>query len=328
MADRVGAGVGGGTIVTDYILSLIPFLAINVLLAASLNLLVGYSGLMSVSQGASMGIGAYGAAILATREHLPIALCIVIGAVIAGLVGLVFMALVTQLDTDDFILASFAFQMCVIAVFQQWTGMTGGELGMPNIPGPSLFGVTATSELGLAVVSVVVCGALSLFVLYLGKSRYALVLRAMRESERGAAALGKNVTAIKLSVFAVASAFAGVAGALYASVLGIITPENFDVTESILIIAFLLVGGIGNMWGVALGAAVLYLLPQIIQHFGLVSAQYIGPVQQIIYGAIIALFVFFRPAGLLPERPLLRAGDRTRASFGAWFAFGRGTGRS
>ncbi|MGH3252673.1 MAG: branched-chain amino acid ABC transporter permease [Trebonia sp.] len=298
---------------SDYLLSLVPFLAINVLLATSLNLLVGYSGLMSVSQGASMGIGAYGAAILATREHLAIVICIIIAAVIAGLVGLVFMALVSQLSTDDFILASFAFQMCVIAVFQQWTGATGGELGLPNIPGLGLFGRTASAGVDLAVVTVVVCGVLCLFVMYLGRSRYALVLRAMRESERSAAALGKNVMATKLSAFAIVSAFAGVAGALYASVLGIITPENFDVTESILIVAFLLVGGIGNMWGVSLGAAILYLLPAIIQHFGLVSAQYSGPVQQIIYGAVIALFVIFRPIGLLPERPLLRAIAKTKA---------------
>ncbi len=299
---------------SDYILSLIPFLAINVLLATSLNLLVGYSGLMSVSQGASMGVGAYGAAILATREGLPIAWSIVIAAVIAGLVGFVFMALVSQLSTDDFILASFAFQMCVIAVFQQWTSVTGGELGLPGIPGLGVLGHTVTTELGLALVTVVVCAVLSLFVIYLGHSRWALVLRAMRESERGAAALGKNVMATKLSVFAVASGFAGVAGALYASVLGIITPENFDVTESILIVAFLLVGGIGNMWGVSLGAAILYLLPALIQHFGLVSAQYSGPVQQIIYGAIIALFVLFRPVGLLPERPLLKAAARSKGA--------------
>jgi branched-chain amino acid transport system permease protein len=293
--------------VSDYLLSLVPFLAINVLLATSLNLLLGYTGLMSVSQGASMGLGAYGAAILAVRAQLPIALCIVLAAAIAGVVGFLFMALVAQLETDDFILASFAFQMCVIAVFQQWTGVTGGELGLSGIPQPNLFGATASSEVSLAVLAVVVCGILILFIAYLGTSRYALVLRAMRESERGVAALGKNVFATKLSVFAIASAFAGVAGALYASVLGIITPENFDITESILIVAFLLVGGIGNMWGVSLGAALLYLLPEFIQHFNLVSAQYIGPVQQIIYGAVIALFVIFRPSGLLPERPLLRA---------------------
>jgi ABC-type branched-subunit amino acid transport system permease subunit len=314
--------------VSNYLLSLVPFLAINVLLATSLNLLVGYSGLMSVSQGASMGVGAYGAAVLATREHLPIALAIVAAAVIAGALGLVFMALVAQLATDDFILASFAFQMCVVALFQQWTSVTNGELGLSSIPGPSLFGATASSAAALALVAVVVCGICAAFIIYLGKSRYALVLRAMRESERGAMALGKNVMGIKLSVFAISAAFAGVAGGLYASVLGIITPENFDVTESILIVAFLLVGGIGNMWGVTLGAALLYLLPEFIQHFGVVSAQYIGPVQQIIYGAVIAVFVIFRPVGLLPERPLLWSGGRPKPSLVARVAAARGSGRS
>jgi branched-chain amino acid transport system permease protein len=308
----------------SYVLSLIPFIAINVLLATSLNLLVGYSGLMSVSQGASMGVGAYGAAIFAIHAHLPIALAIVLAAVLAGVVGLVFMVLVAQLEPDDFILASFAFQMCVIALFQQWTSMTGGELGLPGVPRPSLFGATAASGSALAITTVVVCGVLVAFVIYLGKSRYALILRAIRESERGAAALGKNVMATKLSVFALASGLAGVAGALYASTLGIITPENFDVTESILIVAFLLVGGIGNMWGVALGAAILYLLPELIQHFGLVSAQYAGPVQQIIYGAVIALFVLLRPVGLLPERPLLRVAGRFRPR--ARVAAGSGSG--
>jgi branched-chain amino acid transport system permease protein len=312
----------------SYLLSLVPFLAINVLLAASLNLLVGYSGLMSVSQGASMGVGAYVAAVLAIREHLPVALAIALAAVIAGVIGLVFMALVAQLATDDFILASFAFQMCVIAVFQQWTSVTNGELGLSGIPGPSLFGLTARSQGALALSAVVVCGVFTLFIVYVGKSRYALILRAMRESERGAAALGKNVPGIKLSVFAISAGFAGVAGGLYASVLGIITPENFDVTESILIVAFLLVGGIGNMWGVALGAALLYLLPELIQHFGVVSVQYTGPVQQIIYGAVIAVFVIFRPIGLLPERPLLWSGGRPRPSLAARVAAVRGTGRS
>jgi branched-chain amino acid transport system permease protein len=292
--------------VSGYLLSLVPFIAVNVLLATALNLLVGYTGLMSVSSGASMGVGAYGAAVLATRTDLGIVLSIVIGAALAGLVGIAFMLLVSQLGTDDFILASFAFQMSVIALLSQWTDVTGGTLGLANIPAPGLFGAVAHSRLALAAVAVVVCGLAAWFLFYLGRSRWALVLRGMRESERGVEALGKNTKSTKISVFAVSSAFAALAGGVYASVIGIVTPSDFDITQSILIIAFLLVGGIGRMWGAAVGAAALYLLPELIQHFGLIPAQYAGPLQQVMYGVIIALFVKLRPVGLLPEGPLMK----------------------
>jgi branched-chain amino acid transport system permease protein len=295
---------------SDYVLSLIPFISINVLLAVSLNLTVGYTGLMAVTQGSSMGVGAYGAAVLATRFDLNIVPAIAIGAVLGALVGILFMVLVAQLGTDDFILASFAFQMSIIALLNQWSDVTGGTLGLAGIPQPQVGGAVADTAFSQALVSVVICGLAAVFLFYLGRARWALILRAMRESERAAEAVGKNTKRIKVSVFAVSSGFAALAGGIYASVIGIITPSNFDITQSILIIAFLLVGGIGRMWGAALGAAALYLLPELIQHFGLIPSQYAGPLQQVIYGVIIALFVVLRPVGILPEKPLFRLSRR------------------
>ena len=154
----------------------------------------------------------------------------------------------------------------------------------------------------LVLAVTVVCG---LLIAYLAKSGMGVTLRAIRESERSTEAAGRNVVYTKTVVFALASGFAGLAGGLYATLVGLISPMDFDMHRSILVIAFLLVGGVGNMRGAALGAVVLLTVPEMVARIDAIPSQYLGPVEQIIYGAIIVVFVWLRPVGLLPERPVV-----------------------
>lgn len=293
-----------------YLLTLACLIIISVLLAMSLNLVMGYGGLMSVSHGASMGIGAYITGVLSTQYGWNTSVTILIGFVGTGLVGWLFMAAVAALDPDDFILASFALQMVVIDLLLRWTPVTGGSAGLFGIDPPSLFGYSFRTVLPFTI-GLFVVGALSAAVLiYIARSGYAITLRGMRESERSVEAVGHNVRSKKTVSWAISSAFAGLAGGMYAVTLGLITPVDFDVQRSIIIVAFLLVGGIGNMSGAILGAVALMLLPEVVRNIDAIPTQFQGPGQQIVYGILIVLFVWLRPQGILSEKPILRLNGR------------------
>ncbi len=300
----------------EYLLTLAILIVVGVVLALSLNLVMGYSGMMSVSHGALMGVGAYVTGVLSTKFGWEPAMTLVLGTVAAGLVGWLFMNAAARLDPDDFILASFTFQMAVIDLFTQWTPVTNGSYGLFGIRRPALLGVQLNDVWSLTAFALVF-GALAWLALsHVGRSRYGIILRGMRESHRGVEAAGKNVLQTQVMTFAFSGAFAGLAGAVYAVSIGVIIPNDFAVQRSILVIAFLLVGGIGNMTGAVLGAVALLALPELVKHFGSIPTQWEGPGEQILYGVIIVLFVWLRPQGIIPERPILM--------LNRWRAVGRG----
>ena len=290
----------------DYILTLVCLITVSVVLAMSLNLVMGYGGLLSVSHGASMGIGAYITGILSSTYGWDTAWSVLAGGVGATVIGFIFMAAVSSLDPDDFILASFALQMIVVDLLLNWTPVTGGSAGLFGINPPSLFGYTFTDHWAFTIGILVVGAVCALALIYIGRSGYAITLRGMRESERSVEAVGHNVWSKKTVSWAVSSGFAGLAGGMYAIIVGLVTPGDFDVQRSIIAVAFLLVGGIGNMNGAILGAVGLMILPEIVRNISAIPNQLQGPGQQIVYGVVIVLFVLLRPQGILSEKPILK----------------------
>jgi branched-chain amino acid transport system permease protein len=296
----------------DYILTLTCLSVVGIILALSLNLVQGYGGIVTVSHGAFMGIGGYMTGVLLTSFGIDAAIGLVIGFVLSGVVGWLFMVVAARLDPDDFILASFALQMVVVDLFIQWSPVTGGSIGMFGIERPALFGFSLDGLVPFTIFCVVL-GLLSWLVFaHISRSNYGLILRGIRESGRSVEAAGKNVRRTQVVSFAVGSAFAGLAGGLYATTIGLITPSDFSIHRSILVIACLLVGGIGNMTGAVVGTILLLALPEVVKTFAEVPTQFQGPGEQIIYGIIIVLFVWFRPQGLIPEKPVLKVRDAVR----------------
>jgi branched-chain amino acid transport system permease protein len=291
--------------VNDYMLTVGVLFCVGVILAMSLNLVMGFGGIMSVQHGASMGIGAYTAGVLAVRYEFNTLWTVLAGALLAFLVSLAFMAVAVRLPGDDFILASFAFQMAVVDLFARWTSVTNGTIGLVGVDRPRFPGIDFVDNRTFVILVLAVTIVCGLIISYLARSGMGVTLRAIRESERSTEAAGRNVVYTKTVVFALASGFAGLAGGLYATLVGLISPMDFDMHRSILVIAFLLVGGVGNMRGAALGAVVLLTVPEMVARIDAIPSQYLGPVEQIIYGAIIVIFVWLRPVGLLPERPVV-----------------------
>lgn len=291
-----------------YFLTLVVFFCIGIVLAMSLNLVMGYTGQVSMAHGGFMGIGAYGAAWFATQAGLNMIWAMLVGAVVAAVLGWLFALATARISGDEFILASFALQMVIIEAISRWTSVTRGTYGLSGIPRPTLFGEPLTDIANFTVFVLVVtliCGAV---MLRMGRSTFGLALRGVRESAPSMQALGRNTTRLRVLIFAIAAAFAGIAGGLNATMVRFIHPDSFGAMVSIIVIAYLLVGGLGNMWGAALGAVILLSIPELIAEADIVPTNLLGPLERILYGIVLLAFVWFRPQGLIPERPVLHVG--------------------
>jgi len=284
-----------------YLIYVISLIAVYGILTISLNLTVGYTGILSVAQAAFMGIGAYAAAILLTQWGFNFFTALLVGMAIAGLVswGLAWATL--RLKGDYYVIASFGFQIIIYNIFLNWINLTRGPFRIRQIPPPEALGFSFQGPLRYAIFALgflVIC----LFVARrLGESPYGKVLRAIREDEAAAASIGKNVARYKISIFTVSAMLASVGGALYACLITYIDPFTFTIHESIFILALVIIGGSGNVYGSVIGAAVLISIPEMLRFFD-VPTTVAGPIREILYGALMIIFLRLRPKGLLPER--------------------------
>jgi branched-chain amino acid transport system permease protein len=288
-----------------FLLHIAVFCSIYIVLTVSLDLLAGQTGLLSVAHGAFFGVGAYASAILTTFWHLPFAIAVVVGMLTASLVSVFVSVPSLRLRGDYFIIATFAFQMIVFSVFNNCVDLTRGPLGIASIPHPVLLGWRIDSHLEFLLLALYAVGMAAFVVIGLSSSPFGRVLRAIREDDLLTQCLGRNTIVFKVVAFAVSSALAASAGSLYAHYVRFIDPTSFTVTESILVLSMLIIGGAGSRWGPPLGATALVVLPEVLRLVGLPSAL-AASLRQLIYGAFLIAIVLYRPEGLLgdlaPER--------------------------
>lgn len=284
----------------DYIFYILILVDIYIILAASLNLLMGFTGLISMAHAGFMAIGAYTTTLLITSLGLNFFLTIPLGVLIAGLVSALLALPSLRVKGEHYIIASFGLQIILYNILLNWVSLTNGPYGFSGIPRPQLFGYTFgtyRSYLVLASLITLVC----VFIIWrITRSRFGLVLKGIREDEIAASSLGKNVNRFKVITFVAGSSIAAVAGSLYATAIRFIDPFCFTVHDSIFMLAVVIIGGTGNIFGSALGALLLISLPELLK-FLQVAETIAAPLRQMIYGALLVVFMRFRPQGLLPE---------------------------
>ena len=232
-----------------YLQHILILAAIYTVLAISLDLLAGHTGLLSIAHAAFYGIGAYSAALLATIYHLPFFVGILAGMLFACLVSFVVSLPSLRLHDDYFVIATFGFQMILFSIFNNWMDMTRGSLGIPGIPQPVIFGWHIDSHREYLVLALAFALLAFLVVNRISSSQFGRVLHAIREDEVFAKSLGKNTLRFKVTAFAVSAALAASAGSLYAHYITYIDPTSFTVMESILVISMVITGGAGSKWG-------------------------------------------------------------------------------
>jgi branched-chain amino acid transport system permease protein len=282
----------------EYLLHIFILLSIFAILASSLDLLAGHSGFLSICQAALYGLGAYTSALVVTQLDMPFMIGLLAGVTVAGLFSLIISIPSLRLNDDYFVIATFGFQMILFSVFNNWMRLTRGPLGIPGIPRPIILGWHVDSGLDFLALAAVFWAFTYLVVYLLTSSPYGRVLHAIREDDAFTKAHGKNTLYFKVTAFAVSAGLAAMAGALYAHYTTYIDPTSFTVTESILIISMVIIGGAGSLWGPLVGAIILVTLPEALRFIGLPSAA-AANLRQIIYGTLLVVMMMFRPRGLM-----------------------------
>ncbi|NUO80374.1 branched-chain amino acid ABC transporter permease [candidate division KSB1 bacterium] len=286
-----------------YLLHILILINIYIIIAISLNLIAGYTGILSIAHAAFYGVGAYVAALFAVNYGTPFLLNLIVAMAMAGAVAAVVAFPSLRIHDDYLVIATFGFQMILFSIFNNWVGLTRGPLGIPGIPQPNIFGFAITSHVEYLALSGVCALAVYFFAKRVIESPFGRVLKAIREDEIFTQALGKNVTRYKILVFVMGGALVAIAGALYAHYVTFIDPTSFTILESIFMISIVIVGGAGSLKGSVIGAAVLIVLPEMLRFLGMPNA-IAANMRQIIYGALLVVMMIFRPKGLVGEYEL------------------------
>ena len=246
---------------------------------------------------------------MALNLHSPMLVNLVCAMVIAAVLGAVVGVPSLRIRDDYFVIATFAFQVIVFNVLNNWVSITGGPMGLPGIPQPVLFGWTVSTHFEFLLLVGCCCAVVLWICQRLVSSPVGRVLKAIREDEVLAQSAGKNVAAYKVLVFMIGAAMASVAGVLYAHYISFIDPTSFTVMESIFIISIVIIGGAGSPWGPVVGAVVLVTLPEVLRFVGLPNAV-AANMRQILYGAALVACMMWRPQGLLGEYTFQKGGSR------------------
>ena len=287
----------------EYLIHLAILFAIYAILGVSLNLVVGYTGLLSVAHAAFYGVGAYTTAIFLTKSGIGFFSSLILGIAIAVAISFLIGVVLSKFKGDYYALGTFGFNAIVFAVFLNWQNLTGGSLGIPGISKPELFGINFANNfnfMALALIFLVLMYFASRFV---ANSSFGRVLKAIREDETAIAVFGYNTLYFKLVIFVISAAMAAVAGSLFASYITFIDPSSFQLTESMFILAIIILGGLANLRGSILGALFLILLPEILRFVGFPS-DIEAQMRQVVYGIILILLMLYRPQGLIGEYKL------------------------
>ncbi len=316
----VGAGLGNSWV------RILDFVLLYIMLALGLNIVVGYAGLLDLGYIAFYAVGAYVYALLSSPHfglHLPFWVALPLGALVAAMFGVLLGAPTLRLRGDYLAIVTLGFGEIVrifLTNLNAPVNITNGPQGVNLIDPIAIGGVALNKSLDLF--GFVVPGtylyyylflALALAIIFvslrLQDSRIGRAWVAIREDEVAAAAMGINTRNVKLLAFAMGASFGGISGGLYASFQGFVSPESFTLLESIIILCMLVLGGMGNIPGVILGAILLTVLPESLRYLGELQKLLFGRVladpndlRLLVFGLALVLIMLFRPAGLLPSK--------------------------
>jgi branched-chain amino acid transport system permease protein len=283
-------------IANDYLLDVAFFFGIYVLLGLSLNIVLGEVGLFDFGHAGFYAVGAYTTAILNTYYGVPILVLLPLSALTAALFAYLVVSPVIHLRGDYLLIVTIGVGEIVrLALINNPYGLTGGSNGVVGIDNPRIANLlTIDSSLEFYFLVWIAVGLCIVGLIHLQNSRIGRAWNCIREDEIAAKATGINVRSYKLLAFILGAGLAGAAGNLYASKMMVVSPHSFTFVESALMFCIVLIGGMGSIPGVLIGAAAISLFPEVFRGF----AQY----RMLFFGAAMVAMMVFRPGGLWPRK--------------------------
>ncbi len=286
--------------------------AIWAILSVSLNLVVGFTGLLSVGHVGFFGIGAYTVAILtsdAKYEQLrteaiptfgwPFFAALPLGVLLAGVIALAVGVVFNRFRDDIYVLVSFGFAIISFNVFLNWRNLTRGAFGIHEVARPQVGGWTLDGEFVFLVFVLAFLALIVLLAWFIVTSSFGRVLTAIREDEQAIAVFGYRTTHYKLAVWTISAMMAGLAGGLFASWTTFVDPNSFILLESMLLVAIVILGGLATIWGSLLGAMAFVLLEEGMRFLPFLPTIHVGQARLVVLGILLVLLMLFRPQGLV-----------------------------
>jgi branched-chain amino acid transport system permease protein len=277
--------------ISPYYNTVLILVGIYVILAVSLDLLIGFAGQISVGHAAFFALGAYTSGILTSKHSISPPFALLTGLFVSGFVAWGIGRAVLRLKGYYLAMATLGLNAVVVKLITGFASVTGGASGLLNIPPFQLLGLTFQDHTYYYYFVWTIVILVILLCLGLAKSPFGNALIAIHSDEEAASTLGIDCPKYKLHVFVISSILAGVAGSLFAHFMGFIAPDDFDIFTSILVLVMLFLGGVGTIYGAVLGAAFLKLLPEVTYRF--------QTYELFFHGLILILVLIFMPRGLL-----------------------------
>ena len=281
----------------NYLCHIAVMICLYIMLAESLNVVMGYTGMMSLCHAAFYGLGAYASTLLMVKAGWSFLPALVGTVILTGFFAWALSHPSIGFHDDFFVLVTLGMQMIVFYVLYNWTGFTGGSFGISRIPRPALAGFAVGSQYSFAILAGLSAAGVLFIVHRLMQSPYGRTLQAVRDDEMAACSLGKDAAYFKRSAFVIGGVLAALPGVLFAGYSGYIDPTSFTIDESIFIACVVIIGGAGNVRGPAVGAIILVLLPEILRFIPMPDSV-AANMRQIIYGLLLVALMRFRPQGI------------------------------
>ncbi len=278
-------------ILNDYYRDILTLTGMYIVLALGLNIIVGQAGLLNLGYVAFYAVGAYTYAILSTQYGLSFWPGLFVGALTAGAAAAVLGSATLRLRGDYFAIVTLGLGEITRIVLNNWASLTGGPNGISKIGRPMIGGYVLSSPLDFYYLIVFLVAVTVYAVNRLMFSRIGRAWIAIREDEIAAEAMGVNTFRLKLLAFIIGSALAGVAGVFFAAKMAFVSPESFTFFESVMILCMVVLGGMGSIPGIILGAFLLIALPEVFRDF--------QDYRMLAFGVALVLMMIFRPQGLL-----------------------------
>ena len=301
-----------------YLIYVLNMVAITAIAAIGLNILTGFTDQLSLGHGAFIGVGAYAAAILATKAGFPFILAVPSAGLITAMVGVLFGLPSGRLKGLYLTIATLAGQFIIEYLLVHWEGLTEGTMGIV-LPGISIFGVALDSDRSFFYIAYTCLIIMTLIAVNIMRTSYGRAFIAIRDNDRAAEGMGIPIFPYKLLSFGISSFYAGIAGALWAYYMISITTEPFNLGLSVEYIAMIIIGGLGSIAGAIYGALFitglnegLRWLTDILMGVDMFSAAgfSMAPLRELAFGAVIVLFILLEPRGLAEVWRIIRSNFR------------------
>ncbi len=291
----------------NYAVHLAIYFSISALLAMSVNLVTGYGGYLTFATSSFFAIGAYSYAITAVQWHADFLVSWVLAACFAYVLSLLLSVPSWRYKGDTFVVISLAVQTIVFGILYNWysasaplgsiRNLTNGPYGIAGISTPSFLGISLVSRISLLVPAAILLSSGMLVTMRIASSPFGTLVQCMRDDEIALRCLGKNTRVLKVHIFGVASAFAATAGILYAAYARYVDPSTATFDQALLPVAMAIVGGLGNLKGSLVGAAVFVAIPELLRLAPFQSGD-AGSIRLLLYGCFLVILVHVRPRGI------------------------------